>query len=166
MNDSTTILKKDKRQMMIEATLEQHRYSKDSLIEILHTAQDLYGFLDKDLLTFISKALNLPSSHVYGVATFYNFFKLQQPGTHVVTVCMGTACYIKGSENILSAIEQEFNIKRGETDTANRLSLFITRCIGSCAMAPSVVIDGEFKGKTSKADVISHIKILLGSEHS
>ncbi|MFH0896571.1 MAG: NAD(P)H-dependent oxidoreductase subunit E [Candidatus Bathyarchaeota archaeon] len=157
-----TVLKADKRSLILEAYIKQQQHRKDSLIEILHTAQELYGYLDSDLLLYISKVLNLPSSRVYGVATFYNFFKLRKPGTHVITVCMGTACYVKGSEEILSAIEREFNIKRGETDVNARFSLFITRCIGSCAMAPNVIIDGEVIGKAMKADVLNKVKSLIG----
>lgn len=166
MSEPQSFLKNDKRLLMLETTLKRYQYSRDSLIEILHAAQDFYGYLDKDLLRYISQVLRLPSSHVYGVATFYNFFKLRRLGTHIVTVCMGTACYVKGSEEILSAIEHEFNIRRGETDAGNNLSLFITRCIGSCAVAPNVVIDGEVKGKTTKDNVINTIKSLLGSEHN
>ena len=162
MGTSQTIPKDDKRLMMLEAYMRQHQYKKDSLIEILHTAQEMYGYLDKDIMLHVSKALSLPPSHVYGVATFYNFFKLRKPGTHVVTVCLGTACYVKGAEEILSAIEHEFNVKRGETGIDNKLSLFITRCIGSCAMAPNVIVDGEVIGKASKDNVLSKMRILIG----
>ena len=158
MNELQTFLKSDKRLLMLETAIKQHQYSKDALIEILHVAQDLYGYLDKDLLLYISRSLNLPSSHVYGVATFYNFFKFRKLGVHVITICMGTACYVKGAEEILSAIEHEFNIKRGETDSNNRLSLFITRCIGACAMAPNVIIDEEVIFKATKENVLSFIR--------
>jgi len=166
MSEAQTFLKNDKRLIILEAALKRHQYSRDALIEILHTTQDLYGYLDRDLLRYISQALRLPPSHVYGVATFYNFFKLRKPGAHVITICMGTACYVKGAEAILSTIEHEFKIKRGETDTDNNLSLFITRCIGSCAMAPIIVIDGEVIGKAVKEDVINTIRSLSGSEHN
>jgi len=161
MEKSETGLKSDKRLLILEANLKQHQYQKDSLIEILHTAQELYGYLDKDLLLYISRSLHLPSSHVYGVASFYNFFKLKKPGTHVISVCMGTACYVKGAEEILSAVEGEFSIRRGETNTADRLSLFITRCIGACAMAPNVVINGEVRGKATKEATVNDIRSLL-----
>ncbi|MDQ1279884.1 MAG: bidirectional [NiFe] hydrogenase diaphorase subunit [Thermoproteota archaeon] len=162
MNASKMISKDDKRLIMLDAFIRKQQFKKDALIEILHTAQDLFGYLDKDIMLYISKILNLPASHVYGVATFYNFFKLRKSGTHVITVCLGTACYVKGAEEILSVIEREFNIKRGETDTNNRLSLFVTRCIGSCAMAPNVIIDEEVIGRASKEDVLSKIKSVVG----
>jgi bidirectional [NiFe] hydrogenase diaphorase subunit len=147
---------------MFENFMKEHLYQKSALLEILHTAQELYGYLDKELLTFISEALNLPPSHVYGVATFYNFFKLKKPGEHVVTACMGTACYVKGVEEIISAIEREFNLERGKSTADGRLSLFVTRCIGACAMAPNIIIDDEVMSKSTNEAVIERIKLLLG----
>jgi bidirectional [NiFe] hydrogenase diaphorase subunit len=159
-----TGVKSDRRLQMLEAAIKQHQYSKDALLEILHTAQELYGYLDKDLLQHISRQLRLPPSHVYGVATFYNLFKLKKPGMHVVTVCMGTACYVKGAENIVSTIEREFNLKRGGTTSDGRLSLFVTRCIGACAMAPNAIVDGEVVGKATPEDVLRKVKSAMGAE--
>lgn len=146
---------------MLDKAIIKHQYRKDSLLEILHNAQELYGYLDKDLLLYISKSLNLPPSHVYGVATFYNFFKLKKPGTHTVTFCLGTACFVKGIEQILSAVEREFNVERGETSADGRLSLFVTRCIGACAMAPNIIVDDEVVGNVAKEASIERIKSLL-----
>jgi len=157
-----TVLKIDRRLSLLEKAIVEHHYRKDSLLEVLHNAQELYGYLDKDSLLYISKSLNLPPSHVYGVATFYNFFKLKKPGTHTVTFCLGTACFVKGVEQIISGVEREFNITSGETSADGRLSLFITRCIGACAMAPNVIVDDEVIGKAMKEDVIEKIKFLLG----
>jgi len=151
----------DKRLLMLEAAMKQHQHRKDSLLEILHTAQELYGYLDKDLLVYIFKSLRLPPSHVYGVATFYHLFKMKKSGTHVISVCMGTACYVKGAEEILSTIEHEFGVRRGETTVDDRLSLFITRCIGACAMAPNIVIDGDVVGKATKEAAANSITTLL-----
>ncbi len=149
---------------MLEATIKQHQYSKDALLEILHTAQELYGYLDRDLLLHVSRQLRLPPSQVYGVATFYNLFKLKKPGTHVVTVCMGTACYVKGAEDIVSAVEREFNVIRGGTTGDGRLSLFVTRCIGACAMAPNAIVDGETVGKATVENVLKRVKAVLEAE--
>ena len=161
---SQSSLKADKRLLMLEAAMKQHQYRKDSLLEILHTAQELYGYLDKDLLTHVSKSLHLPPGHVYGVATFYHFFKMKKPGQHVVSVCMGTACYVKGAEEILSSIEREFNVRHGETSLDGRLSVFVTRCIGGCAMAPNVVVDEEVMGKAAKETVLNNLRTLLGGK--
>lgn len=141
--------------------MKEHRYQESSLLEILHKAQELYGYIDKDLLAYVAESLKLPPSHVYGVAAFYNYFRLKKPGEHVVTTCMGTACYVKGAEEIVSAIEREFNVERGKSTADDRLSVFITRCIGACAMAPSIVVDDEVIGKATKEIVIQRIKLLL-----
>jgi bidirectional [NiFe] hydrogenase diaphorase subunit len=132
------------------------------LLEILHKAQEIYGYLDKDLLLDVSGSLNLPPSHVYGVVTFYSFFKLRKSGEHVVTGCLGTACYVKGVEQIIEAIEQEFEVKRGCSTADGKLSLLLTRCIGACAMAPNIVVDNEVIGKATKEVVIQKIKEVLG----
>ena len=156
------MIKDDKRRLMLEKVLKEHNYQESGLLEILHKAQEIYGYLDKDLLSDISESLSLPPSHVYGVATFYSYFKLRKPGQHVVTGCFGTACYVKGVDQIISAIEQEFNLKRGGSTSDGKLSLLFTRCIGACATAPTLVIDNEVIGKATKEDVIKRIKEKLG----
>jgi bidirectional [NiFe] hydrogenase diaphorase subunit len=157
-------LQDDRRLLMLEKFTMQHEHRKDALLEILHYAQELFGYLDKDLLTHISVSLNLPPSHVYGVATFYNFFKLKKPGSHIVTFCLGTACFVKGVEEIISTVENEFGVKRGETSSDGKLSLFITRCIGACAMAPNAIVDNGVVGKATPELVVSRIKSVLGEE--
>ena len=152
----------DDRRALLEKALKEHGYKESALLEILHKAQGIYGYLSKELLMDISQSLNLPPSHVFGVATFYSFFNLTKPGKHIVTGCLGTACYVKGVEEIMQAIEREFNLKRGETTADGKLSLFVTRCIGACAMSPSIVVDDEVIGKATKEVVIYRIKQLLG----
>jgi bidirectional [NiFe] hydrogenase diaphorase subunit len=107
------MLKDDNRKKMLDKVIKQFNYEESSLLEILHKAQEFYGYLDKNLMTYISDALRLPPSHVVGVATFYSYFKLKAPGEHVVTGCLGTACYVKAVDEIMTAIEKEFNVKRG-----------------------------------------------------
>lgn len=155
------MLKEDNRKLMLEKAIKDHQYQASALLEILHKAQELYGYLNREILSFVASSLKLPPSHVYGVAAFYNYFRLKQPGEHVVTTCMGTACYVKGAEEIISAVEKEFNVKRGDSTVDGRLSIFTTRCIGACAMAPSIVIDDEVIGKATKEVVIEKIKLLL-----
>jgi bidirectional [NiFe] hydrogenase diaphorase subunit len=151
---------------MLEKVLKEHNYQEDALLEILHRAQEIYGFLDRDLLMDISGSLNLPPSKVFGVATFYSFFKLRKPGQHVVTGCLGTACYVKGAEEIVQAIEKEFNVKRGSSTPDGKLSVLATRCIGACAMAPTIVVDDEVIPKATKEVVIQKIKEVLGGVKS
>ena len=152
----------DNRRLLLEKVLKEHNYQESALLEILHRAQEIYGYLDKDLLMDISGSLNIPPSHVYGVTTFYSFFKLKKPGQHIVTGCLGTACYVKGVEQILEAVEKEFSVKRGGSTADEKLSLLITRCIGACAMAPNIVVDDEVIGKATKEIVIEKIKSVLG----
>jgi bidirectional [NiFe] hydrogenase diaphorase subunit len=152
----------DNRRVLLEKVLKEHSYQESALLEILHRAQEIYGYLDRDLLMDIAGSLNLPPSHVYGVTTFYSFFKLRKPGEHVVTACYGTACYVKGVEQIISAIEKEFSLKRGGSTADGKLSLLVTRCIGACAMAPNIVVDNQVIGKATKEVVIRQIKNALG----
>jgi bidirectional [NiFe] hydrogenase diaphorase subunit len=151
---------------MLEKVMKEHDYQESALLEILHKAQEVYGYLDKELLMDISGSLNLPPSHVFGVATFYSLFKLKKPGEHVVTGCLGTACYVKEVEEILQAIENEFHLNRGGSTADGSLSLFVTRCIGACAMAPNVVVDDEVIGKATKEVVLERIKLALGGARS
>ena len=153
---------KDNRRVMLEKVLKEHDYQESALLEILHRAQEIYGYLDNDLLMDISGSLNLPPSHVFGVTTFYSFFKLKKSGEHVVTGCLGTACYVKGVEQIMEAIEKEFKLKRGGSTADGKLSLLITRCIGACAMAPNIVVDDEVIGKATTEIVIEKIRNVLG----
>jgi len=156
------LLKDDNRYEILENFMKKHEYEESALLEILHKAQELYGYLDKELLMHISQSLSLPSSHVFGVATFYSFFKLKEPGEHVVTACLGTACYVKGVDEIMQAIERQFNLKRGGSTADGKLSLLVTRCIGACAMAPNIVVDEEVIGKATKEIVTEKIKLALG----
>ena len=147
---------------MLEKTLKEHKHQESALLEILNKAQEIYGYLDKDLLMDIAGSLNIPPSHVFGVATFYSLFKMRKPGEHVVTGCLGTACYVKEVEDIMQAVEREYQVKRGGSTADGKLSLFMTRCIGACAMAPNIVVDDEVIGKATKETVLERIKHALG----
>ena len=147
---------------MLEKTLKEHKHQESALLEILNKAQEIYGYLDKDLLMDVAGSLNIPPSHVFGVATFYSLFKMRKPGEHVVTGCLGTACYVKEVEDIMQAVEREYQVKRGGSTADGKLSLFMTRCIGACAMAPNIVVDDEVIGKATKEIVLERIKQVLG----
>jgi bidirectional [NiFe] hydrogenase diaphorase subunit len=157
-------MNRDRRLVTLDRTIEEHGHHRNALLEVLQKAQELYGYLDLDVMMHISEELRVPPSHVYGAATFYNFFRLQEPGQHIVTPCLGTACYVKGVDDIVVAIENEYDVKRGESTPDGRLSLFVTRCIGACAQAPNVVVDGQVMGKVKKEDVLKRIEDALGGE--
>ena len=136
----------DKRWKIVDAKMRRLGYKNHALIETLHSVQESFGYLDTDALTFVAKALRMPPSKVYGVATFYNFFSLKPQGLHTCVVCLGTACYVKGAANVMTAIEKQSGIKSGETTSDKQLSLLTARCIGACAIGPAVIYDGLVSG--------------------
>lgn len=136
----------DDRYKLLDKSMKKFGYDKHALIEALHSAQETFGYLDKETLKFIAKRLKSPYSKVYGVATFYHYFRLKPKGKHNAVVCLGTACYIKGSQKILEQFEKKFNIKVGETTKDGLLSLLSARCVGSCSIAPVILYDNKAKG--------------------
>ncbi|HVV74351.1 MAG TPA: bidirectional hydrogenase complex protein HoxE, partial [Verrucomicrobiae bacterium] len=148
----------DKRFRILEAHMKKYQFKQDALIEVLHKAQELFGYLEDDLLLFIAYKLKLPASRVYGVATFYHFFTLKPKGKHTCVVCMGTACYVRGAAKVLGAIEEKARIKAGETTPDNQLSLLTARCIGACGIAPAVVYDGTVTPRQTPESALAQVK--------
>jgi bidirectional [NiFe] hydrogenase diaphorase subunit len=151
----------DNRFKYLDRALAKHQFRGDALIEVLHTAQELFGYLSQDLLTYIAKSLKLPPSKVYGVATFYHFFSLKPKGEHTVTVCMGTACYVKGAGELLAAAEHHCRCKAGETTADGKVSVQTARCVGSCGIAPVVVYDNEVAPVVTREGITARIKTWL-----
>lgn len=114
-----------------------------ALISILHTAQERYGYLSKEVIDHIADATEVPTAEIWGVATFYSLFKLKPQGKHRISVCMGTACYIKSAANVLEKLQDELDIKVGETSEDDLFTLDQTRCIGACGLAPVLMIDDK-----------------------
>jgi bidirectional [NiFe] hydrogenase diaphorase subunit len=139
----------DKRFKLLDVTIKRHQSRPDALIEVLHAAQELFGFLEDDVLIYVGRSLAVPLSRVYGVATFYNFFSLRPKGEHTCVVCLGTACYVKGAGALLGAIEAEEGVRAGQTTADDKVSVATARCIGACGLAPAVVFDGETVGKVT-----------------
>ncbi len=133
----------DDRFNLLDKQLKRVRYGQDQLIEILHLAQDVFGYLDDGILIYLARALMLPPSMVYGVATFYQLFTFEPPGEHSCTVCTGTACFVKGADDIVNAISEKHSVPMGATAEDGSLTLKTARCIGSCGLAPVLVVDGE-----------------------
>ncbi|HEV2208017.1 MAG TPA: bidirectional hydrogenase complex protein HoxE [Verrucomicrobiae bacterium] len=155
----------DKRFKILEAHMKKYQFKQDALIEVLHKAQELFGYLEDDLLLFIGYKLKLPASRVYGVATFYHFFTLKPKGRHTCVVCMGTACYVRGADKLLEAVEQKTGVKAGETTLDNEVSLLTARCIGACGIAPAVVYDGAVTPRQTPASALEHLKGWLDHGH-
>lgn len=151
----------DARYKMVEKTMKKLGYDRSALIETLHTAQDTFGYLENEVLKFIARRLKLPFSKVYGVATFYHFFRLKPKGKHTAVVCTGTACYIKGADKIVEALEQRFGIKAGETTKDGLLSLLSARCVGSCSLAPIAIYDDKPVGKLSIEQSVSEVEEII-----
>lgn len=151
----------DDRFSVIDRTMKRFKYEKDSLLEVLNSAQESFGYLSKDLLFYISNQLQVPMSRVYGVATFYHMFTFVPLGEHNCIVCNGTACHVKGSDRIINSISEEFSVKAGGATSDNLLSLNIARCLGSCGLAPVVVFDGEVSGKQTPEAVTNRIREII-----
>jgi bidirectional [NiFe] hydrogenase diaphorase subunit len=145
----------DKRWRQVDVRMRRLGYRADGLIEVLHTTQEVFGFLDDEALAYVAESLAVPPSKVYGVATFYSHFTLKPQGLHTCVVCTGTACYINGAAALLAEIRNSLGIQAGATTPDGKLSLLKARCLGACSMAPAVVIDGEVHGKVVPGDLTS-----------
>ena len=154
----------DNRFKLLDRTITKHQARGDALIEVLHAAQGIFGFLDNDLLIYIAHALKLPLSRVYGVATFYHFFTLKPKGKHTFVLCTGTACYVKGAAGIQKAVEHSCGVKFGETTPDGRVSLISARCVGSCGLAPVAVIDNAVSGKLTPESAVKKIETIAPVE--
>jgi bidirectional [NiFe] hydrogenase diaphorase subunit len=148
----------DRRFKLLDTTMKRHQNKPDALIEVLHQAQESFGYLEEDVLTYIARGLKLPLSQVYGVATFYHLFSLKPSGAHTCVVCLGTACYVKGSNKVMEVLEKELGIQSGETTPDGKVSLMAARCIGACGIAPAVVFDGTVTGKLEPDVALARVK--------
>ena len=130
------------------------KYNKDQgmLVSILQDVQSEYNYLPRESLEAVSRGLDVPLSRVYSVATFFKALSLKPRGRHLINVCMGTACHVRGAVKVLDAIEREISIKSGETTGDGKFSLETVNCVGACALGPVVIVDGEYYGqvKTEK----------------
>lgn len=138
--------KKDKE---LEKILNVYKQDKDNLIQILNDVQEHYGYIPTSAQMAIADYLNIPLAEVYGVVTFYSRFTLKPKGKYNIAVCLGTACYVKGSEKILERVKERLKIDVGETTPDGKFSIEETRCIGACGLAPVFTINGEVYGKAT-----------------
>jgi bidirectional [NiFe] hydrogenase diaphorase subunit len=137
----------DDRYKAVDLTVKRFRYEKDALLEVLNTAQETFGYLSEDLLIYISNSLQVPMSQIYGVATFYHLFTFEPKGEHNCVICTGTACHVKGSSVIVDDLAGILEIEAGGTTPDGYFSLTTARCLGSCGLAPVLVLDGSVAGK-------------------
>jgi NADH-quinone oxidoreductase subunit E len=139
-----------KQKRSVDELVKTHPRSRDNLISILQEVQEEYGYLSRESINEISAYLNLPSSKIFGVATFYNQFKLNAPGRIQVAICRGTACHVKGSLNLLDACSQALGIGVGQTTKDGQFSLETLACLGCCSIAPAILVNGRFFGRLDK----------------
>lgn len=138
--------KKDKE---LQEILLKYTKDKSNLIQILNEVQEKYGYISENSQKEISEYLDIPMAEVYGVITFYSRFTLKPKGKYNIAVCLGTACFVKGSEKILEAVKQKLGIDVGETTKDGKFSIEATRCIGACGLAPVFTINDEVHGKAT-----------------
>jgi NADH:ubiquinone oxidoreductase subunit E len=126
---------------LLRQVITEYDRKESNLIQILHMAQAIFGYLPDEVLRFISQEMNLPMSSVKGVVSFYSYFSTQPKGRHTVQVCLGTACYVRGGKKVLDTLKENLGIDVSQTTADRRFSLEVKRCIGSCGLAPAVSID-------------------------
>ena len=124
-----------------------------SLIQILEQTQKEIGYLPENVQAYLSEKLDIPLSEIYGVTTFYSLFNTEPVGQHTISICMGTACYVKGAGDIVAEFERQLDIKAGETTKDGKFTLEACRCLGTCGLAPVLTIDGQVYGRLTPADI-------------
>jgi len=154
----------DSRFELLDKKLKRVRFEQDQLIEVLHDAQSVFGYLSEDVLIYVARQLGLPPSRVFGVATFYHLFNLEPTGEHSCTVCMGTACYVKGADRIVAEVAEAYGIEPGGTTEDGRFTVTSARCLGSCGLAPVVLLDGEVLSHEEPETTLEAVRGVLGGE--
>ena len=148
----------DTRWKIVNGTMRKNGFARHALIETLHTVQSSFGYLDDDAIRFVAQSLRVPLSQAYGVVTFYHYFNLKPPGRHTMTVCAGTACYIKGAEKLIAAAEKRLGIAPGKTTADGEVSLMLARCVGACSRAPVALFDGQVRGEMTREQMIEQLE--------
>ncbi len=143
----------------LDPVIEKYYGNPGYLIPALKEAQEIFGYLPEEVQNKVATGLNIPSSHVYGVVTFYSFFTIQPRGRHVIRLCLGTACYVKGSKEILEIMQREVGIDVGQTTDDGRFTLEAVRCLGACGLAPVFLVGDVTHGNVAPGDTV---KILEG----
>lgn len=137
----------------LDSFIESLDTTEGSLIAVLHKAQGIFGFLPPEIQSYVGKKLNLSAAKVNGVVTFYSYFTETPKGEHVVQICLGTACFVRGAEKILRKLEEKLQIKAGQTTEDGKFSIDSLRCVGACGLAPVVIVDGKVFGRVKPEQV-------------
>lgn len=158
MSESKVFQGTKKQEDALCRAIEAHRSKRGGLISVLHEAQEIYGYIPLEVQKIISEGLDIPLAEVYGVVTFYTQFTLNPKGKHNIGVCMGTACYVKGSGAILDKIKEKLGLEVGGCTPDGRFSLDATRCIGACGLAPVITVGDDVYGRLKLEDIEDIIK--------
>lgn len=145
-------------EQQLKEVIAAHKDERGAAIPVLHKAQEIYGYLPIEVQTMIAEGLNVPLAEIYGIVTFYTQFSLNPKGKYQIGVCLGTACYVKGSGDILEEIKKQLNIDIGECTPDGKFSIDATRCVGACSLAPVVTINDDVYGRMTVdkvADVLA-----------
>ncbi len=142
----------------LKKVIEAHKDQKGAAIPVLHEAQEIYGYLPLEVQEMIADGLNVPLAEIYGIVTFYAQFSLNPKGRFQIGVCLGTACYVKGSGDILNKVKEILNIEVGECTPDGKFSLDATRCIGACGLAPVMTINDDVYGRLTVDEVPGILK--------
>ena len=137
----------------LKAIIEENKCDKSRLMAVMQEAQGIYGYLPMEVQNMIAEGMEVPLEKVYGVSTFYAQFSLTPKGEYNVSVCLGTACYVKNSQEVIDEVAKQLNIEIGSTSADGKYSLEATRCIGACGLAPVLTVNGEVYGRLTKDDV-------------
>ena len=137
----------------LDAVIAECKDNKSLLMKVMQDAQEIYGYLPYEVQVMIAEGMDVPLEKVYGVSTFYAQFALSPKGEYNISVCLGTACYVKGSQKILDELEAELGIKTGQCTPDGKFSLDACRCVGACGLAPVMMINGEVYGRLVPSDV-------------
>lgn len=144
----------------LDAILDEFKGQKGVVIPILQRAQEVYGYLPMEVMATISEKANIPITRLYGVATFYAQFRLTPRGRHLVRVCDGTACHVRGASKIVEQIEKSIHLKPGESDPDYKYTVEIVYCLGSCGLAPVTVVDDKVYGQTKPENLVKRLNQL------
>ncbi len=135
------------------AYIDSMKTTKGALIEILHKAQEIFKYLPRDVQLFVARKLGIPGAEVYGVVSFYSYFTTKPSGKHTISVCMGTACFVRGADKILGKFKERLGIESNETTEDSLFTIKDVRCVGACGLAPVVMVDGKVYGRVKEEDV-------------
>lgn len=151
--NASSCMEKDEKNQLVKDIVAKHKHSNGALIPVLHEVQELYGYLPNEVQEQIAKEMNISRAEVFGVISFYSHFALKPAGKHKISLCMGTACYVKGAGSIMDKLKERLNVKVGETTLDGEFTLEECRCLGCCGLAPVLTVNGKVYGRLTSDDV-------------